>query len=83
MADPQDTIVANFTQYVTTDAAALVSDILAFHRPLADNLFACAALDDAHKEQLREVDKLTLRLLRARLDTLAPTIALAQQAGDV
>lgn len=83
MADPQDLIVAQFTEYVTTDAQALVADILAFHRPLADILFSCASLDDAHKTQIREVNKAALRLLRSRLDSLAPTIALAQQAGDV
>lgn len=83
MSDPQDLVVAQFTEFVTTDAQTLVSEILAFHRPLADILFSIATLDEDHKAQIREVNKVALRTLRARMDTLAPTLALAQQAGDV
>lgn len=83
MADPQDEIVANFTTLVTTNTTALVATILAYHQPLVNSLFSCVTLDQAHRDQIRNVDKSALRVLRARLDTLATTIGQAQQTGDL
>lgn len=83
MADPQDQIVADFTTLVTTGASTLVEQVIQFHQPLVNSLFNCLTLDQAHRDQIRDVDKRALRVLRARLDTLATTIGQAQQAGDM
>lgn len=82
MADPQDEIVANFTQYVTVDTLALIDTIKNYHRPLGNCLFDITGLDEAHRDEIKLVSKMALRLLRQRLEALAPTLALAQQAGE-
>lgn len=83
MADPQDVIVTNFTELVTTTANQLVADILQYHQPLAMILFELPGLDADHKAQLAAIDKVALRSLRQRIDSLAQTLIVAQQAGEI
>jgi anaerobic glycerol-3-phosphate dehydrogenase len=78
----QDDVVAAFETIITTSADVIKADVLSYHQSLGTILFQIPELDNAHKEEVRAVDKSQLISLRYRLESLLTTLLTALQAGN-
>lgn len=78
----QDDVVSAYETIITSSADVIKTDILSYHQSLGTILFQIPDLDNAHKAEVRLIDKSKLIALRYRLDGLVAAIQNALQAGN-
>lgn len=82
MAD-QNEIVATFATLIDANTATVINSVLTYNRALSNGLFDLSSLDAEHRQQIRELSKTKLIMLRQRLEGLLGAVKSATAAPDI